>query len=79
MALSFIEQKIEEGEKRVADLVRPKLEPETELLPFEFAASASLAISMKRIADVLDDPARLHFTDAIMFAIEQAIANATRR
>jgi hypothetical protein len=59
--------------------VQKMLEPDAVHMRIDAGALVSIAISMKRIADVLADPSRLHFTDAIMTAIEQGILSAGRQ
>lgn len=56
------------------------LEPGVEELPSPYDVQMSLAISMKRIADVVSGTeGRYGLADSIRDAIETAILNATRK
>lgn len=60
--------------------IRDVLEPDSASAPPESMASVSLAISMKRIADaVCGGHGNSSLAEAIQFAIQEAIFNATRR
>lgn len=62
------------------EALRNLMEPAVAGLPVEMAASISLSISMRRIADeICGTKERYGVTDSVREAIEQGIINATRR
>ncbi len=69
MPQSFTDQQLHE-----------RMEPGVAEIPTELAATVSVAISMKRIADeICGTKEKYGITDSVREAIEQAIINATRR